>query len=236
MSSHADGRNRRRGRRLRDRCIAFTAMLTPLPVASGRAAPTRPVARCRAPPLRRPAPAIPAAPRGCSLGRAQRRVGDDPDVHARSPRSRRISSERSEIVPSAREPAPRRRRAHQHVGAAERARDRDRDRRDVLALLDAQARPEHRDEPPQLLQRSAVLRARRTPGRAHDEHVELRVQALGRAPRAAHDALGLRRERRQREQPLGDRLRARLGRERAALPRRGARSPRAVGASRARGA
>jgi len=69
--------------------------------------------------------------------------------------------------------------AEQHVGGTERARDADGHRRHVLTLLDSQARPEHRRQASQLLQALAVLGARRTAWWAHDQHVELGVQALG---------------------------------------------------------
>jgi hypothetical protein len=57
----------------------------------------------------------------------------------------------------------------------------------------------------------------RPASRAHDEHVELGVQALSRAPGSPHDPLGVRRQRHERQQPLGDRLRRRLKRSGQAL-------------------
>src|SRR5664280_2603152 len=86
---------------------------------------------------------------------------------------------------------------------------------DVLVV-----RPSGRPPSPQdrkRLEALAVLRAGRTAGGSHDEHVEHGVQALGRAPRASHNPLGVRRQRHQRQQTLGDRLRRRFQRSRHAL-------------------
>ncbi len=46
-------------------------------------------------------------------------------------------------------------------------------------------------------------------GRAHDKHVQARAEPFGRASRTTYDPLRVGSERHQREQPLGDRLRAR---------------------------
>ncbi len=133
------------------------------------------------------------------------------------PRSRRNSSEAPLPPAQAREAPPLRGCAHQHVGAPERARHADRHGGHIVALLDPQAGAQHRRQPPQLLQALAVLLAGRAARRAHDEHVELGVQSLGRAPRAPDHALGVGVERRQRQQPLGDRLGGVVGRRQQAL-------------------
>ena len=108
-----------------------------------------------------------------------------------SPSSRRASSD----VAAAQQPpeaAPRRGRADQHVGAAERAREVDRDRRDVLALLDAQARARASRSAaaaPPGGARSSALGAR--PGGRTTSTSSSRVETLRRAPGAPHDVLGL---------------------------------------------
>ena len=149
---------------------------------------------------------------------AQRRIGHDAHVDSREP-AQQAHQQRAFGVAGQQptDAAPRRWRAHQQIGAPERARHLDHRVGHVLALLHSQARTERGGQPAQRLQALAILLARRAARRAHDEHVELGVQALGRAPRAPHDALGLRRERRQREQPLGDRLGTGLGGHREAL-------------------
>ena len=158
------------------------------------------------------------SPRGarpaCGLGRAaaaQRRVGDDPHVDAGQLAQQPVQ-QRATCAVAAGEA--------QTADAATAARACRSARRCCPARARRRSPPRPRPRPPR---RAAARRAsrragaappgardpraRRPPGRAHDEHVELGVQALRRAPRAAHDALGLRRERRQREQALGDRLR-----------------------------
>jgi len=52
---------------------------------------------------------------------------------------------------------------------------------------------------------------------SHDEHVEVGIQALRRAPGAPDHVLGVPRQGREREQALADRLRAGLRRSRAPL-------------------
>ena len=79
---------------------------------------------------------------------------------------------------------------------------------DVVAGLDDQVGAEHRGELAQRLQLALLLGVGLRPGRRDPQQVELRAEALGRAPRAAHEPLGARVGLDEREQPLADGLRA----------------------------
>ncbi len=76
------------------------------------------------------------------------------------------------------------------------------DRRDVVAVLDEQVRAEHAGEATQGVELLLLLGGRVVVGDPQD--VELGAESLGRAPRAADDALGSRMRRDQREQALAD--------------------------------
>ena len=65
-------------------------------------------------------------------------------------------------------------------------------------------------EPAELLEPAAVLLTAGAARVADDEHVEIGVQALGRAPRATQHPFGVGPEGAEGQQPLGDRLRADL--------------------------
>ena len=78
---------------------------------------------------------------------------------------------------------------------------------DVVAGLDDQVGAEHGGELAQRLQLALLLGVWVAPGRRDPQQVELRAEALGRAPRAAHEPLRARVGLDQREQALADGLR-----------------------------
>ena len=84
--------------------------------------------------------------------------------------------------------------------------------RQVVGLLLEHPRPEHRGELAQRRERALLILGELLARRAHPQQVELRAEALGRAPGAAHEPLGARVGLDEREQALADRLR-RVGRE-----------------------
>ena len=180
------------------------ASLRQLPPASASSNASRPVSRgvedSRPPlPAARPRPRRRRVPGGV-VRRSQRAVGHDPQVHpGQTPqqperqcrlgqrRQRRAAWECPSADTCCPAPAPpgwlSRRRRHPPRSAGAPSTEADAAASELLALLDARCRP----------------------GTAHHQQVELRTQAPGRAPRAAHHALRSRRRGHERQQTLGDR-------------------------------
>ena len=89
---------------------------------------------------------------------------------------------------------------------------------DVVAGLDDQVGAEHGGELAQRLQLALLLGVGLAPGRRDPQQVELRAEALGRAPRAPHEPLRARVGLDQREQPLADGLRQVGGQRSSRVP------------------